>query len=153
MPNFLKEFPNLHPLVVHFPIVLLLLAVLSQLATLFLPENNQLKWLTFLFLITGCIGVLVAIYTAVHISGDASDKAIELFEAHQHFGKLTFWFSLAATILRFITLKWFKRQWLEIIVTAIIITTGSLVIITGHHGAELVHVYDVGPKDNNVMSE
>ena len=153
LPNFLKEFPNLHPLIVHFPIVLLLLAMLSQLAVLFFPKNNQLKWLTFFFLLTGCIGTFIAIQTAVHISGDADDKAIDIFEAHQRFGNLILWFSIAATVLRFATIKWFKKKYLEIILTIVLITISVFVTITGHHGAQLVHIYDVGPNGNNVMSK
>ena len=153
IPNFLKEFPNLHPLIVHFPIVLLLLALLAQLAVLFFPKNNQLKWLTFLLLFTGCLGTFIAIQTAVHISGDADDKALEIFEAHQRFGNLTLWFSLAATIIRIVTLKWFKKKLWEIILTILLITISVFVTITGHHGAQLVHIYDVGPKGNNVMSK
>ena len=153
IPNFLKEFPNLHPLIVHFPIVLLLLAMLAQLAILFFPKNNQLKWLTFLLLLIGCIGTFIAIQTAVHISSDADDKAIDIFEAHQRFGNLTLWFSLAATFIRFATLKWFKNKLVEIILTILLITTSVFVTITGHHGAQLVHIYDVGPKGNNVMSK
>ena len=153
IPNFLKEFPNLHPLIVHFPIVLLLLAMIAQLAVLFFPKNNQLKWLAFLFLLTGCIGTFIAIQTAVHISGDADDKALEIFETHQRFGNLTLWFSLAATIIRFATLKWFKKKAVEIILTILLITISVFVTITGHHGAQLVHIYDVGPKSNNVMSK
>ena len=153
IPNFLKEFPNLHPLIVHFPIVLLLLAMMAQLAILFFPKNNQLKWLTFLFLLTGCIGTFIAIQTAVHISGDADDKALEIFETHQRFGNLTLWFSLAATIIRCITLRWFKKKAVEIFLTILLITISVFVTITGHHGAQLVHIYDVGPKSNNVMSK
>ena len=152
-PNFLKEFPNLHPLIVHFPIVLLLLALLSQFTVLYFPKNIQLKWHTFFFLIMGCIGTFIAIQTAVHISGDADDKALEIFETHQRFGNLTLWFSLGATVLRFITIKWFRNKWLEIILTAAVITIAVFVTITGHHGAQLVHIYDVGPKGNNVMSK
>ncbi len=152
IPNFLKEFPNLHPLLVHFPIVLLLLAMLAQLAVLFFPKNSQLKWLTFFFLISGCLGTFIAIQTAVHISGEADDKAIEIFEAHQRFANLTLWFSLAATIIRLATLKWFKKKFVEIILTVLLITISIFVTITGHHGAQLVHIYDVGPKGNNVMS-
>ena len=153
LPNFLKEFPNLHPLIVHFPIVLLLLAMLSQLTSLFFPKNIHLKWQTFFFLLTGCIGTFIAIKTAVHISGDAEDKAIEIFEIHQLFGNLTLWFSLSATIIRFVTLKWFKKKVVEIILTILLITISVFVTITGHHGAQLVHIYDVGPKSNNVMSK
>ena len=115
-PDFLKEFPNLHPLIVHFPIAFLVGAVLAQLAVLFFPKNTQLKWFTFLLLLAGCIGALIAIRTAVHVNGDADDKAIEIFETHQLFGNLTFWCSLLATILRFVTIKWFKKRWMEIIV-------------------------------------
>ena len=153
LPDFLKEFHNLHPLIVHFPIVLLLLAMLAQFAVLFFPKNNQLKWLMFLLLLTGCIGTFIAIQTAVHISGDADDKAIEIFEAHQRFGNLTLWFSLVATIFCFATIKWFKKKYLEILLTVLLITISVFVTITGHHGAQLVHIYDVGPKGNSVMSK
>ena len=153
LPNFLSEFPNLHPLIVHFPIVLLLLAMLAQLVVLFFPKNDQLKWLTFFFLLTGCIGTFIAIQTAVHISGDADDKALEIFETHQRFGNLTLWFSLIAIIIRFAALKWFKKKMLEIVLTILLITISVFITITGHHGAQLVHIYDVGPKGNNVMSK
>ena len=153
LPDFLKEFPNLHPLIVHFPIVLLLLAMLAQFSVLFFPNNMLIKWLAFLLLLTGCFGTFIAIQTAVHISGDADDKAIEIFEAHQRFGNLTFWFSLAATVIRFVTLKWIKKKSLEIILAILLIAISVFVTITGHHGAQLVHVYDVGPKGNSVMSK
>jgi uncharacterized membrane protein len=153
IPDFLKEFPNLHPLIVHFPISLLVLAVLAQLAVLFFPKNIQLKWLTFLLLLGGCIGSFIAIQTAVHISGDADEKAIPIFETHYLFGNLTFWFSLVSAIFRFLTIKWFLKRWLEIIVTALIITTSIFVTITGHHGAKLVYIYGVGPQNNGIMSK
>ena len=148
-----KQFPNLHPLFVHFPIALLVAAVAAQLSVLFFPKNTNLKWLTFLLLLGGCIGALIAVQTAVHVSGDADDKAIELFESHRLFGLLTFWFSLAATLLRFVTIKWFRKKFLEIVLAILILTTGIFVTITGHHGAQLVYNYNVGPQGNNVMSK
>lgn len=151
--DLFKQFPNWHPLFVHFPIALLLFAVLTQLSVLCFPKNENLKWFTFALLISGCIGALIAVQTAVHISGDADDKALEIFETHRLFGLLTFWFSLAATLIRFATLKWFRKKWLEIILAILILTTGIFITITGHHGAQLVYIYDVGPQGNNVMSK
>lgn len=148
-----KGFPNLHPLVVHFPIVLLIAATLAQLSVLFFPKNTNLKWLTLILLMGGCIMALIAIQTAAHISGDADDKAIEIFETHRLFGLLSFWFSLTSAILRFVLIKWFRKKWLEIILTTIIIATGTFVTIAGHHGAQLVYIYNVGPQGNNVMSK
>lgn len=151
--EFLKEFPNLHPLFVHFPVAFLVGAALVQLAVMFFPKNTQLKWFTFFLLLAGCIGILIAIQTAVHVSGDADDKAIDIFETHRLFGLYTFWVSLTAAILRFLTIKLFRKRWLEVIVTAVIITTSVFVAITGHYGARIVYVYDVGPQGNGIMNE
>lgn len=151
--DLFKDFPNLHPLFVHFPIVLLLLAVIAQAGVLFFPKNIPLKWLTFILIFAGCIGAFIAVQTAVHVSGDADDKAIELFNTHRLFGLLTFWFSLAATLMRFVTTKWFRKKWLEIILTILILSTGVFVTIAGHHGAQLVYIYNVGPQGNAVMTK
>ena len=128
-------------------------AALAQIAVWFFPKNTQLKWFTFSLLFAGCLGALIAIKTAVHISGDADEKAIAIFETHQLFGNLTFWCSLLAVILRFSTLTWLNKRWLEIIVTTVIITTSVFVAITGHHGAKMVYIYNVGPQGNAVMSK
>ena len=151
--DLFKDFPNLHPLFVHFPVALLALAVLAQLSVLFYPKNTNLKWLTFSLLLGGFIGSWVAVQTAVHISGDADDKAIEVFETHRLFGLLTLWFSLGATLIRIATIKWFQKKWMEIVLAILILTTGTFVAITGHHGAQLVYIYNVGPQGNNVMSK
>lgn len=151
--NLFKQFPNLHPLIVHFPIALLLTAVLTQLAILFFPKNINLKWFTFFLLLAGCIGALIAVQTSVHISGVADDNAFEIFETHRLFGLLTFWFSLGSTMMRFITINWIRKRWIEIILTILILATSGLVLITGHHGAQLVYIYNVGPQGNNVMTK
>jgi uncharacterized membrane protein len=144
----------LHPLFVHFPIAFLVGAVLAQFTVVIFPKNIQLKWFTFSLLLAGCIGALIAIQTAVHVSGAADFEAIEIFETHRFYGLLTFWFSLAAAILRFVTIKWLtKKRWLEIIVTAAIIATAAFVTIAGHQGAQMVYVYGVGPKGNGVMNK
>ncbi|HHG84722.1 MAG TPA: hypothetical protein ENJ82_08225, partial [Bacteroidetes bacterium] len=53
------DFPTLHPLVVHFPIVLLLLAALAQLGSL-LIFKHELSWVTMLLLLFGFTGAWLA---------------------------------------------------------------------------------------------
>jgi uncharacterized membrane protein len=149
--DIFKGFPNLHPLFVHFPIVLLLLAAMAQLAVLFLAENKQLKWLSFLLIVTGCVGAFIAIKTATHVSGDADERAIAIYEWHQLLGQITFYSSLVAAILRFITIKWFTNNWVEIFLAVLFIAVGILVAITAHHGAQMVYIYGVGPMGNGIL--
>ena len=153
MPEVFKQFPNLHPLVVHFPIVFLLTAVCTQIATLVFPTKTEIKWLTFILLIAGCIGAQLAIQTSVHISGEADENAFPVLETHRWYGLATFWVSLTAVVFRLVTLKWLKRRFAEYLLAVVIILAGSLVVITGHHGAQMVYIYDVGPKGNGVMTK
>lgn len=148
-----KQFPNIHPLVVHFPIVFLLTAIFTQIASLLAPSKTGIKWVTFILLLAGCAGAQLAIQTSVHISGEADDKAFAIFETHRLFGLATFWVSLIATVFRFVANKWLKGKVVEYLLTATIVITGALVAIAGHQGAQMVYVYDVGPKGNGVMSK
>ena len=152
-PDFLKEFPNLHPLVVHFPIVLILLAALTQFMVLFFQKNNQLKWLSFLLMAFAAIGAFTAYQTGVHISGDADEKAIEIFETHKLLATITLWTSIFAMVIRFISLKWFSKKWIEMVLLIVFLSAAVLVSITAHHGAQMVYVYGVGPMGNGVMND
>ena len=83
MHSLFAGFPNLHPLFVHFPIVLLLLAAVAQSSVLFFPTNTQLKWLSFSLIVSATVGAFIACKTGVHISGDADEKAFPIFETHK----------------------------------------------------------------------
>ena len=153
LADIFKGFPNLHPLFVHFPIVLLLIAAIAQIAVLFFPGNKQLNWLSFLLVAAGCVGAFIAIKTATHVSGEADERALIIFEQHQLYGQLTFYISLGAAMIRFISFQWFTKKWVEIFLTITYITIGALVTITAHHGAQMVYLYGVGPQGNGVLSK
>lgn len=153
MQDLFKDFPNLHPLFVHFPIVLLLLAATAQIAVLFFKNNPQLKWLSFTMAVLATIGAYIAFMTGPHISGEADDLAIPVFETHRKLANITLYLSLSATIIRLVALKWYRRQWMEYLLVLLFTTSAVLVAATAHHGAQLVYVYGVGPKGNAVLSE
>ncbi len=145
-------FPNYHPMVVHFPIVLLIIAVVAQLICVFKPANSTLRWGTFYLLLGGTVSAFLAINVFdAHVSGDVSNEIFDVYETHHLFADLTFWAAVVATTLRLIANVWLRIRWIELLLMIIVLLTAILVVVTGHYGASLTYVHGVGPQGNNVL--
>ncbi|TWI77683.1 putative membrane protein [Lacibacter cauensis] len=147
-----KDFPSLHPLVVHFPIVLILLAAALQ-AVLVWKDLKQIKWVT-LIIMAGAFLSSLAASTIFHAmpSADAPKAAMEIFEQHEKYAQLTLWMSGITFLLKSIGV-FFKinRRSFEIIVLMAAIIAAIFLSIAGHHGAKLTHVAGVGPMGRYLM--
>ena len=147
-----KEFPSLHPLVVHFPIVLILLAAALQ-VVLAWKDLKQIKWVT-LVIMAGAFFSSLAASTIFHAepSADAPKAALEMFEAHEKYAQLTLWMCGITFLLKSIGV-FFKinQRSFEIIVLIAAIIAAVFLSIAGHHGAKLTHVAGVGPMGKYLM--
>lgn len=147
-----KEFPSLHPLAVHFPIVLILLAATLQ-AVLVWKDLKQIKWVT-LVIMGGAFFSSLAASTVFHAepSADAPKAALKIFEQHEKYAQLTLWMSGITFLLKSIGM-FFKinRRSFEIIVLIAAIIAAVFLSIAGHHGARLTHVAGVGPMGRYLM--
>ena len=152
MKNLFEGFPSLHPLVVHFPIVLLLMALFSHIGTLFFKKHRQaFAALTFGLLLLGTLGAFAAIQTSTHISGDADENAFAVFEIHQRFAWISFWLASAATVLCFVERRKDTATWINYLILILLINLSGTLFITGHQGARLVYQYGVGPMSNGIL--
>lgn len=142
----LDEFPNLHPLVVHFPIALLLLAVLLQFIQLF-TMNRTMDWVILLTVGAGFIGAYVA-GTFVHPNTEGlTETAKEVLEQHDKYATWTIWSSAIAAVLKLGSLFLFKqKRWFEISVFLVLAFAGYSVGWAGHYGSQLVYIEGVGPQ-------
>lgn len=149
----LSDFPTLHPLMVHFPIVFLILALFAQLAGLFLWKN-QLSLITGILLIGGFGGaLLVSTIFHPHTSG-LSDAAQQVLDLHDRFAHYTIWGSGIALFLKVLSHFLFqKKLWMEILVIAALIGCTFFISKTGHYGATLVHLHGVGPQGDYLEVE
>jgi len=146
----LVDFPNLHPMVVHFPIVLLLLAFFSQLAALFV-YRKPLSWVTLFLLAGGFLGAILA-SRVFHVHPEGLPASVhDVFEAHEGLAYITLWLSGIALVFKIISHFVFDtKKWAELIVLLVILGAAITVTLTGHLGAEMVYLDQVGPGGNMV---
>ncbi len=142
----LTEFPTLHPLIVHFPIVLLITAAIFQILSFFF-YREAFSWAAFWMLLLGAVGAYISSSYAHPHTEDLTLQAANILEEHERFADWTVWLSVAALVVKIISQFFLKqKQIIEIAVAALLVGASVSVSLAGHHGAQLVHLEGVGPK-------
>ena len=141
---------HLHPMIVHFPIALLIVGFLSDLIGVFLKKDFFSK-AGFYLLILGTAGVIAA-YFSGNIAGDGVSEAGVLKQAlenHEEAAELSLWLMVIASVVR-IGIVLFKKysgifKWVAIL----LFLAGILSIArTGYYGGELVFKHAAGVQLN-----
>ena len=147
----LDEFPTLHPMVVHLPVVLLPFAFLLLLIEFFSRSKSpQLPPLIATF--GGTAGALTASYWLnPHFESIIRD-ALEVLEAHDLFAYITT--GLASGASMFLLLRYFRwkspdRRWWTGSALILLFFSSLSVAATGHLGATLSHVHQVEISKSN----
>ncbi|KAA6439665.1 hypothetical protein FEM33_11185 [Dyadobacter flavalbus] len=142
----LSEFPTLHPLVVHFPIVLLIIAALLQWVGL-LVYKKEITIVAWALLLLGFIGAYAS-STWFHAHTSQLAPAIQaVLEEHEKYASYTQWLSGIALLVQSVNLFFLKRNvWVNASMAIVMSAAAFFVAYTGHHGAELVHKHGVGAK-------
>ncbi len=141
---------HIHPMIVHFPIALLIIGFLFDLAGAAF-KKDFFRNAGFYLLILGTLGV-VAAYISGNLAGDGITEAGPLkqaIELHEEAAELSLWIMIAAALIRiaFVMTKKYTGvfQWLAIVVFFI----GVLSIArTGYYGGELVFKHAAGVQFN-----
>jgi uncharacterized membrane protein len=146
------NFPNFHPLVVHFPIVLLLFAALLQFLSFW---RKDLNLAVIILLVCGTAGAWLAaeIFDA-HPVKTISLEAKHIFQIHHQFADYTTWLSTAALVLKSFTFFLKKQKKLLEVLTFVVLTAAAVTVsVSGHYGSALVHIEGIGPKGNLLKGE
>ena len=147
--EFIPEWaPNIHPLVIHFPIAFLILAFGANIITFFVSDKwwDELKN-TFLYLI-GTVSAIAVYYTgkAAADSIFLPTEAQSVLNNHADWALWTVWFFGIYAVLR-IAFHWLKlldRKMMRVLLLAIATPGIFLLYETGEHGGELVFGYGAG---------
>ncbi len=147
-------FVTFHPLVVHFPIVLLIIAALMQFVGLFYTKNNW-DYIILFLLAGGALGAYLAgSFFHPHTEG-LSHQAHEILKRHELFATLTLISSVTALFFKIVSIFLLKsrKKMFDIITAIILIVSAMSVSEAGHWGAHLTHIEGVGPQGKYIERE
>lgn len=141
-----SDFPNLHPLVVHLPIVLLLVSAALQALRVY-RDWPPVRWITMGVMAGGFLGALAASTVFHAMPMGLAPRAAAVFEAHEKFAGYTLWLSGITLLLAGIgTYFKIERRAYEALVLVTAVATAGVLSVAGHRGAQLVYVEGVGPQ-------
>jgi uncharacterized membrane protein len=148
-----SDFPNLHPLVVHFPIVLILLGAAMQ-ALLVFKDSPPLRWGTLIIMGAAFASALLASKIFHAHTAELPSLADEIYQDHEKYAAYTLWISGLTFLLRGIgEFYLIRRRSYESLVLASALVAAMFLSLTGHRGAQLVYLAGVGPKGHLVLRE
>jgi uncharacterized membrane protein len=157
MPDFWRK-ELWHPVTVHFPIALLLVATFFLVASFF-GKNKYKQFLqntSFLLLVIGVIGAWVGIYTGDIADGIVSRKICDptILKNHEIAGEtMTYLFTAASalSILPFFHLLSPQLNRISLFLILMCMVVGSVFLIrTGHLGASVVYEQGGGVYNHKV---
>lgn len=140
----------LHPVIVHFPIVLILIGTAVAAAAVFI-RRWHLPWLAAGMLAAGALGSVAAAWTGENdgeIAGKLSPQADQILEQHEEWGERARNFALVAAVVAMAAASTarFPKAALSLgIVAALVAVTASYAVAEcGHYGGLLVYKHGVG---------
>lgn len=136
----------LHPVVVHFAIALLTVAVVCDF--LFLISKKENFWqISNYLLVAGTLSAIGAVLTGTQAFKliDITPEIEGLVNSHRNSGQLAMWMFIALTALRFLFIKlhFFQKplKWIYYIFSLMAL---AFLLRTGLLGGEMVYIHGVG---------
>ena len=136
---------HLHPMMVHFPIALLVLGFFAELLGIACKKQVYMPNISLYLQITGTLGAIAAVITGNFFTLEVKGAAEEILETHENFANITMWIMIVATALRlFLIYKKKEEGPLKWFVFALYGLGTLSVLATGFYGGTLVYDYFIG---------
>jgi len=136
------KLEHIHPMLVHFPIVLILTGFLAEVIYLFFRKNNFFREAGFWMLCVGALTVVAAYFSGAFLTKELYGAAGTIQSTHELFAEFTVFSALiGATLKVYLKIEKKEETWLKWIDFAFYVATTILVCITGYNGGILVYEY------------
>jgi uncharacterized membrane protein len=138
------NLPNLHPAVVHFPIVLLLVALIIDISAVLLSRDWLRKSAVLLYIIgAASAGITFWSGRAAAESVQLSAKVEPILSRHENFALYTLWFFGIYAAIRLLSQLTNYKRWIHAVMTLISIAGQILLFRTADLGGSLVYKHAV----------
>ena len=142
----LNDFPTLHPLIVHFAIVLIIVAAGIQLLNIYFMKK-EIAWIITAILFAGVLAAWVAGRNFHPHTHGITDHAQLVLDQHDKWADWTTYSGIIALILQGVNLFVFKdKRWAAAVVAVVLAVSSFSVASAGHYGSQLVHIEGIGPQ-------
>lgn len=133
---------HLHPMLVHFPIALIVVGFVFDLASILYKKEACLSMLGFYLLILGTLAALAALFTGAFFTSEMSGAAGTVKETHELFAWITVGNLVVLSAFRILLKSQNKQEPnLKWIAFALYGLAAISVSITGFYGGTLVYNY------------
>lgn len=133
---------HIHPMLIHFPIAIIGIGFIADLASLVFKKEACLSKTGFYLLIAGTVSALFAVLSGALFTAEMSGSAGKIQETHELFAWVTLGLLIIASLLRiFISAKKKENTNLKWIAFALYGLAAISVSITGFFGGTLVYNY------------
>ena len=133
---------HLHQMVVHFPIAIIMVGFLADLASLLFKKEKCLSTMGFYLEVLGVLAAIVAFGTGYFLTGEVPEEAGPLREQHELFATLTLVTIILAAFFRILIVYLKKEETnLKYVAMGIFFLSFVFVGITGYLGGLLVINY------------
>lgn len=143
----LAGMPNLHPMVVHFPIALLssflALEILSQILKIESLKTGA-SWMLYI----GTLGALAAVLAGFRAASIVEHEEVThaIMETHEHLALAVLLLAVILSVWRILCRGKFKRTTLWLVYLALAFLMVGLMSFTADYGGLMVYTHGVGVK-------
>lgn len=136
---------HLHPLIVHFPVALLIVGFVADTVYLFYKKEVCLSKAGFYLMLAGTLGAIAAVLSGNFFTEDMTGSVEVIRERHETVASITMYLMIVASLLRIYLVKTGKAESKVALGVYFLYLIGAVLVgYTGMLGGTMVFDYMIG---------